>query len=209
MFCKDLKIPWLLIIAVSCQTLIIAPYYGCFQVNYYIQGRAVGFVLDDYVSDYDALFKKADVPGIKIMLQRYLAIEVYKCGNDINPDYLIRLFVEKECPYSFRDIYTVKPTQHGIKSFKSYGAKIWNALPKLYKSAFSLHEFKSLIKTWNDRNCKCVVCDVYLNLDIFYLSIFYFSYPQSLHIELLFAVRFSHASWLIDRHWWSNLQGYG
>ena len=42
-----------------------------------IKKRALRFVLDDYASDYYDLLKKADVPGMKIMALRYLAIEVY------------------------------------------------------------------------------------------------------------------------------------
>ena len=61
-----------------------------------IQRRALRFVLNDYISSYQALLKKADVPGIKIMLLRYLAVEVYKCVNNMNPDYLNPLFVEKK-----------------------------------------------------------------------------------------------------------------
>ena len=44
-----------------------------------IQKRALRFVLDDYQSDYNDLLQNANVPGIKIMLLRYLAIEVFKC----------------------------------------------------------------------------------------------------------------------------------
>ena len=50
-----------------------------------IQKRALRFVLDDYTSDYVELLDKANVPGMKIMALRYLAIEVYKCINGINP----------------------------------------------------------------------------------------------------------------------------
>ena len=50
-----------------------------------IQKRALRFVLDDYTSDYVELLDKANVPGMKIMALRYLAIEVYKYINGINP----------------------------------------------------------------------------------------------------------------------------
>ena len=41
-----------------------------------IKKRALRFVLDDYASDYCDLLKKADVPGMKIMALRFLALEV-------------------------------------------------------------------------------------------------------------------------------------
>ena len=53
-----------------------------------IQKRALRFVLDDFQSGYTDLLQNANVPGIKIMLLRYLAIEVFKRINEINPAYL-------------------------------------------------------------------------------------------------------------------------
>ena len=53
-------------------------------------------MLDDYASDYYDLLKKADVPGMKIMALRFLAIEVYKCINGLNPKYLNDLYIVKK-----------------------------------------------------------------------------------------------------------------
>ena len=62
-----------------------------------IQKRALRIVLDDYTSDYHELLNKADVPGVKIMALRYLAIEVYKCVNGLNARYLNDTFTIKKC----------------------------------------------------------------------------------------------------------------
>ena len=43
-----------------------------------IQKRALRFVLDDYQSSYTELLQNANVPGIKIMVLRYMAIEMFK-----------------------------------------------------------------------------------------------------------------------------------
>ena len=128
-----------------------------------IQRRALRFVLDDYTSDYHELLNKANVPGVKIMALRYLAIEVYKCVNGLNPKYLNDLFTIKKCKYDLRDDSLiirnkVSTTNHGLKSFKDYGAKIWNLLPESCKGAISLGEFKDLIKSWNGSKCSCSVC---------------------------------------------------
>ena len=50
-----------------------------------IQKRALRFVLDDYASDYYDLLKTVDVPGMRIVALRFLAIEVYKCINSLRP----------------------------------------------------------------------------------------------------------------------------
>ena len=123
-----------------------------------IQKRALRFVLNDCTSDYHELTNKADVPGVKIMALRYLAIEVYKCVNGLNPTYLNDLFTIKTCKYDLRDDYLiyrskVLTTNHGLKSFKDYGATIWNILPESFKGTISLVEFKVLIKSWNGPKC--------------------------------------------------------
>ena len=127
-----------------------------------IQKRALRFVLDDYESDYNGLLNKADVPGMKIMALRYLTIEVYKCMNGLNPKYLNDLFTIKKSKYDLRDNSLINrckvvTTNHGLKSFKDYGAKIWNLLPASCKGATSLDEFKVLIKSWNGPKCSCSV----------------------------------------------------
>ena len=131
-----------------------------------IQKRALRFVLNDYQSGYTDLLHNAKVPGIKIMVLRYLAIEVFKCVKEISPAYLNAMFIRKECPYALRDNSIlerpkVNLTQYGLKSFKSYGAKIWNNLPTSFKATISLDEFKTIIKSWDGPKCKCSVCDLY------------------------------------------------
>ena len=68
-----------------------------------IQKRALRFALDDYQSGYTDLLQNANVPGIEIMLLRYLAIAIFKCINEINPAYLNAMFIRKEYPYALRD----------------------------------------------------------------------------------------------------------
>ena len=46
----------------------------------------------------------------------------------------------------------------GINSLKSYGPKIWNALPFSIKTAENLKVFKTLIKKWNGASCSCIIC---------------------------------------------------
>ena len=101
------------------------------------------------------------------MALRYLAIEVYKCINGINPKYLNDIFTIKEHKYELRNVSIidrdkVQTTNHGLKSFKDYGAKIWNSLPNSCKSAISVEHFKVLIKSWNGPKCSCSVCLLFI-----------------------------------------------
>ena len=131
-----------------------------------IQKRALRFVLNDYESDYNDLLTKANVPGIKIMTLRQLAIEMYKSVTKINPEFLNELFLSKQCTYNLRNVSVlerpkVNTTQFGLRSFKSYSSKIWNLLPNSYKKDISFGELKNVIKLWNGPNCKCPVCNLY------------------------------------------------
>ena len=133
-----------------------------------LQKRALRFVLNDYESTYQNLLHNCNVPGIKILLLRNLAIEVYKCVTKINPAYLNEMFSVKKCPYDLRDDFIVERPRvnyvnFGLKSFESYDAKIWNALPKSYKSVFSIHDFETIIKSWDGPKCRCVICNLFMN----------------------------------------------
>ena len=46
----------------------------------------------------------------------------------------------------------------GTNSLKSYGPKIWNALPFSIKTAENLKAFKTLIKKWNGASRTCMIC---------------------------------------------------
>ena len=131
-----------------------------------IQRRALRFVLCDYDSCYENLLTAAYVPGIRINLLRCLAIEVFKCVNGLNPEYLNEMIHKKSSPYELRDKSIlsrpkVNYTHYGLKTFSSYGAKIWNTLPVSLKSGLSLYEFKQMIKSWDGPSCCCSICILY------------------------------------------------
>ena len=98
----------------------------------------------------------------------HLGYDYVKCVNKLNPEYLNEMFTIKKCPYDFRDTSILErsksnTTKYGLKSFRNYGAKIWNLLPNNCKSVVSLGDFKNIIKSWNGPSCKCPVCSTFLN----------------------------------------------
>ena len=88
-----------------------------------IQRRALRFVLCDYDSCYENLLTAASVSGIRINLLRSLAIEVLKCVNGLNPDYLNKII---HGDTSILSKPKVNYTHYGLKNFSSYGDKMWN-----------------------------------------------------------------------------------
>ena len=92
--------------------------------------------------------------------------QVFKCVNGLNPDYLNKMIHKKSSPYELRDTSILsRPkvyyTHYGLKTFSSYGAKIWITLPVSFKSGLSLYEFKQMIKSWDGPICCCSICILY------------------------------------------------
>ena len=132
-----------------------------------IQERALRFVLKDHISDYKNLLLKSGFDSFRIYAVKCLMIELFKILEGITPNYLSDLFVKADTPYDTRDknklIQPLKrTTTYGLRSFQYYGAHVWNMLPIHIKTAHSLHEFKSLIRSWPGPTCSCHICSALL-----------------------------------------------
>ena len=132
-----------------------------------IQERALRFVLKDHISDYKNLLLKSGFDSFRIYAVKCLMIELFKILEGITPNYLSDLFVKADTPYDTRDknklIQPLKrTTTYGLCSFQYYGAHVWNMLPINIKTAHSLHEFKSLIRSWPGPTCSCHICTALL-----------------------------------------------
>ena len=101
-------------------------------------------------------------------------IELFKILGGITSNYLSELFVNADTPCDTRDkcklIQHIKRTStYGLRSSQHYGAHVWNILPINIKAAQSLHEFKSLIRSWPGPTCSCHICSALLWLMIDWL----------------------------------------
>ena len=122
-------------------------------------GNNVELIEKTLTSDTDALrkwFKENSLEANPVKVQSMLI------------SYLNEMFNVKKCPHDLRDDFIVErprvnSVNFGLKSFKSYGAKIWNALLMSYKSVFSIHDFKTIIKSWDGPKCRCVICNLFMN----------------------------------------------
>ena len=130
-----------------------------------LQERALRFIYNDNITTYDDILKRCNLLSLSALRIRFLAIEVYKCYHSIGPEYLNELFARPDNSYNFRDPYKlIQPKfntmKFGYKSFKYYGAKLWNSLPVHIKCSASLNIFKKEIATfiW----CSSSKCEDYL-----------------------------------------------
>ena len=118
-----------------------------------LQERGLRFVFSDHTSTYEALLLKANLLSLSMNRLKLLGIEVYKCVNKLNPEYLNSMFKQRTISYDFRDplkleLSKFRTTSFGYKSFSYYGAKLWNSLPTEIKNVDSLSKFKENISRW-------------------------------------------------------------
>ena len=63
------------------------------------------------------------------MILRYMSLEVYNCVNNMNPQFLNEMFTLNKYTYDLRDNSVLERpaarlTNHGLKSFTSYGVRV-------------------------------------------------------------------------------------
>ena len=83
-------------------------------------------------------------------------------------DYLNNLFKQPCLKYELRDSHRIEQPKfstftYGLRSFRYYGSKLWNALPFSVQSTKELHVFKKNITKW----CHSTQCR---SLDVFWRS---------------------------------------
>ena len=126
-----------------------------------IQKRALRFLHDDYESDYEHLLIKANKPSLEVRKLRFLAIEIFKTINNLNPSFMKEIFTlntKRDVSRNKLVVKTQSTKRYGTDTLRSLGPKIWNCLPTDLKNSVSLNTFKILIKTWSGPNCRCSNC---------------------------------------------------
>ena len=90
---------------------------------------------------------------------QFLAIEIYKSKNKLNPSFLWKTCNEKNIPYSLRMgisllIPNANTQKYGINSLNFRENVLWNNLPIKLKECKSLQEFQLLLKQSGNLSCK-------------------------------------------------------
>ena len=115
-----------------------------------LQERALRIDFNDFSSSYEFLCERAKNLPLSFYRLRFLGIGVYKCIKETNPTYLNDLFCAQTSDYQLRDSSRlIQPKfntfKFGFKSFKYFGAKLWDVLPVDLKQSESLSIFKTRI----------------------------------------------------------------
>ncbi len=87
-----------------------------------IQYRALKFIFNDFDSDYNHILALAEKKTLLVNRVQLLATEVFKCVNNIAPEFVCELFEHHQTPYSLRDSSRLeqrkfKTKRHGFRSF--------------------------------------------------------------------------------------------
>lgn len=137
------------------------------QINR-IHERALRILYKDDISTFDELLKRDGSYTVHQRNIQSLAIEMYKAKNNIGPDLLHNIFVERQYngPTLRSNSDFVKPSVHsvhyGTDSLRYFGCSVWNLIPNEIKYTDSLDKFKMLIRKWTPEVCPCRLCKTYL-----------------------------------------------
>ena len=130
-----------------------------------LQERALRIVFNDGHASYETLCESANILPLNVYRVRFLGIEVYKCVNGLNPKYMNDMLVIRPNADRFRDSSrAIQPrfssVGFGFKSFKYFGAKLWNVLPITVKRSDNLFIFKDRLTEWCHANRSLDIFDI-------------------------------------------------
>ena len=94
----------------------------------------------------------------------FLATEVYKSINELNPQFMSNYFNFSTLPYELRkgnkvNLPKIRSCRYWINSLLFRGALQWNNLARNVKESHSMAECKEKIKKIGNLTCSCVVCN--------------------------------------------------
>ena len=132
-----------------------------------IHERAMRIGHYDYESTFEQLLiKNKTITSYKKHLQ-YLAIEIYKTFNGLNPPFIDEIFSINECPYYFRNskFKTAEPhcKIYGFNTVSYICSQIWNSVPYEINYSPSLQICKKKISEFTSFNCTCNLCKEYVS----------------------------------------------
>ena len=126
-----------------------------------IHFRTLQVVYNTYEKSYNELLILNRDISIHQKHLHFLATEVYKSVNNLNPQFMWNYFNISTLPYELRkgnkvNLPETRTYRYGINYLLFLGALLWNNLPRNVKESHYVAEFK--IKEIGNLTCSCVVC---------------------------------------------------
>ena len=132
--------------------------------------RALRLVYDDLTSSFEELLSKDKSCTIHQRNIQTLALEIFKTKNDLNPEFMKDIFVERrDIGYELRgdvefESMNIRTVHRGEDTLRYLGCKIWKLVPTNIKQSTSVEQFKKLIREWIPSDCPCRLCKTYIHL---------------------------------------------
>ena len=124
-----------------------------------------------------------------------LLIELFKVKNSLSSKILNNIFEKRQILCDNLRLQTdffalsVRASHYGLNFLSYFAGKVWDFLPQDIKNLQDLDKFKRKIRHWEQKNCHCKLCRVYLhNVD----------YIVHMHIVYKWCIRMlKHYDWHI------------
>ena len=125
--------------------------------------RTLQVVYNTYGKSYNELLILNREISIHQKHLHFLATEVYKSVNNLNPQFMWNYFNFSTLLYELRkgnkvNLPETRVCRYGISSLLFRGALLWINLPRSVKESHFVAQFKEKIKELGNLTCSCVVC---------------------------------------------------
>ena len=122
------------------------------------------FIFNEYHSSYDKLLNNINPPSLHNRRIHDMLTLVYKSFHGLAPSYINELLRERNSSDNLfgkhsLSIPRVRSTKYGLHSFPYSASKYWNMFPEVFRTAESLHVFKSKVKSISFDNKCCSFCN--------------------------------------------------
>ena len=108
---------------------------------------------------YKELLNKYEQSSIKHRAHKVIATEIYKTFNNLNPEYMRKIFQKQSNIRNTRQTLNLKSQsfrskKYGFNSLRVLAPMIWNSIPNQIKASKDISLFKENIKPWGNENCE-------------------------------------------------------
>ena len=134
-----------------------------------VQERGLRAVFKDKQSSYQQLLVKAKLPSLYNRRLQDICILMYKVKHNLCPRTICDMFLTNSHAYNLRhkDFYqpSFNTVTHGKHSIRYLGPRLWSKIPSKDRSAASLKQFKTRIRSLDlssilDGCSGCYLCNL-------------------------------------------------
>ncbi len=122
-------------------------------------------MFNDRTSTYSSLLEKCNYITLHIRCIKAIASEIFKSLNNLNHNFIDKMFRVKDITYDLRDSNILcqpkfNKITYGKNTFSYNGTHICNSLPNNIKQSTSLDSFKRMLRAWAGPKFQCSMCNV-------------------------------------------------